>query len=165
RTVTALCFHHHSRDVLAVGYGAFFFSPSVHKGGAVLFWSVRNPEYPERTIHTHSSVTSLDFAERHPTLLAAGMYDGTIAIYDTAREGEVRISVSLSLCRGSFAPLARLTNFTSRASLHDLKVYVGSPSACVWVDAIARSRPVARGSALPTVSATCVGRVYDEIVA
>ncbi|CAM9505909.1 unnamed protein product [Scytosiphon promiscuus] len=88
RTVTALCFHQHNRDVLAVGYGAFFFSPSVHKGGAVLFWSVRNPEYPERTIHTHSSVTSLDFAERHPTLLAVGMYDGTIGIYDTAREGE-----------------------------------------------------------------------------
>ncbi|CAM9671503.1 unnamed protein product, partial [Ectocarpus sp. 4 AP-2014] len=88
RTVTALCFHHYNGDVLAVGYGAFFFSPSVHKGGAVLFWSVRNPEYPERTIHTQSSVTSLDFAERHPTLLAVGMYDGTIAIYDTAREGE-----------------------------------------------------------------------------
>lgn len=34
-------------------------------------------------------MTSLDFAERHPTLLAVGMYDGTIAIYDTAREGEV----------------------------------------------------------------------------
>lgn len=51
---------------------------------------VRNPEYPERTIGTHSSVTSLDFSERHPTLLAVGMYDGTTAIYDTAREGEVR---------------------------------------------------------------------------
>eukprot|EP00903_Cladosiphon_okamuranus_P013687 g12746.t1 len=88
RTVTALCFHQYNGDILAVGYGAFFFSPNVHKGGAVLFWSVRNPEYPERTIHTQSSVTSLDFAERHPTLLAVGMYDGTIAIYDTAREGE-----------------------------------------------------------------------------
>lgn len=41
RTVTALCFHQYNGDVLAVGYGAFFFSPSVHKGGAVLFWSVR----------------------------------------------------------------------------------------------------------------------------
>lgn len=40
RTVTALCFHQYNGDVLAVGYGAFFFSPSVHKGGAVLFWSV-----------------------------------------------------------------------------------------------------------------------------
>lgn len=40
RTVTALCFHQLNRDVLAVGYGAFFFSPSVLKGGAVLFWSV-----------------------------------------------------------------------------------------------------------------------------
>lgn len=196
RTVTALCFHQLNGDVLAVGYGAFFFLPSVHKGGAVLFWSVRfcvwlfylhlgpwdswvvvggllccysshsylqisatdttktlcqkegsleyyrqrqlvfrvsllfpwvwksplmlyksllcvysikprmcfilsflicgsgkvrNPEYPERTIRTHSSVTSLDFSERHPTLLAVGMYDGTTAIYDTAREGEVSV--------------------------------------------------------------------------
>lgn len=42
RTVTALCFHQYNGDVLAVGYGAFFFSPSVQKsGGAVLFWSVR----------------------------------------------------------------------------------------------------------------------------
>lgn len=51
---------------------------------------VRNPEHPERTIHTHASVNSLDFSGRHPALLAVGMYDGTIAIYDTAREGEVR---------------------------------------------------------------------------
>lgn len=50
---------------------------------------VRNPEYPERTIRTPCSVTSLDFSERHPTLLAVGMYDGTIGIYDTAREREV----------------------------------------------------------------------------
>ncbi|CAN0363073.1 unnamed protein product, partial [Laminaria digitata] len=88
RTVTALCFHQYNGDVLAVGYGAFFFTPRAYQGGAVLFWSVRNPEHPERTIKTHSSVTSLDFAERHPTLLAVGMYDGTTAIYDTAREGE-----------------------------------------------------------------------------
>lgn len=59
---------------------------------------MRNPEYPERTIHTQSSVTSLDFAERHPTLLAVGMYDGTIAIYDTAREGEVSFQVQVSTC-------------------------------------------------------------------
>ncbi|CAM9549894.1 unnamed protein product, partial [Discosporangium mesarthrocarpum] len=87
RTVTALCFHQLNGDVLAVGYGDFLFSPK-HQGGAVLFWSVRNPEYPERVVRTHSSVTSLDFSERHPNLLAVGMYDGTIAIYDTAREGE-----------------------------------------------------------------------------
>lgn len=36
-------------------------------------------------------MTSLDFAKRHPTLLAVGMYDGTTAIYDTAREGEVSL--------------------------------------------------------------------------
>ena len=39
-TVTALRFHQHNGDVLAVGYGVFFFSPSAQRGGAVLFWSV-----------------------------------------------------------------------------------------------------------------------------
>ncbi|CAM9382411.1 unnamed protein product, partial [Choristocarpus tenellus] len=88
RTVTALCFHQLNGDVLAVGYGDFFFSPRLQPGGAVLFWSVRNPEYPERVIRTHSNVTSLDFSGRHPNLLAVGMYDGTIAIFDTARDSE-----------------------------------------------------------------------------
>lgn len=52
---------------------------------------VRSPEYPERSIRTGSGVTSLDFSQIHPTLLAVGMYDGTIAIYDTARETEVSL--------------------------------------------------------------------------
>ena len=56
----------------------------------LFFPQVRNSEYPERSIRTRSGVTSLDFSERHPNLLAVGMYDGTIAIYDIARKAEVR---------------------------------------------------------------------------
>ncbi|CAM9678749.1 unnamed protein product [Chrysoparadoxa australica] len=85
RTITAMCFHHVNTDMLAVGYGDMQYSAGFLNKGHVLFWSVRNPLYPELVIDTQSSVTSLDFSERHPNLLAVGMYDGTIAIYDTAR--------------------------------------------------------------------------------
>jgi hypothetical protein len=41
--------------------------------GLVAFWSLRNPEYPERLIHTLTGVTALDFSSRIPNLLAVGL--------------------------------------------------------------------------------------------
>lgn len=51
-------------------------------GGLVLFWSLKNPCYPQKVFYTRHSVTSLDFSDEHPHLLAAGLYDGSVAIYD-----------------------------------------------------------------------------------
>lgn len=43
--------------------------------------------YPERLIHTVTGVTALDFSSRIPNLLAVGLQDGTVAIYNMKRDG------------------------------------------------------------------------------
>jgi hypothetical protein len=57
------------------------------QGGLVLFWSLRNPLYPERVIHTASGVTALACSKLIPNLVAVGLRDGTVAIYNPKRDG------------------------------------------------------------------------------
>ena len=53
----------------------------------MLTWSLRNPQFPERVVPTGSGVTALDFSTRTPNLLAVGLRDGTLAIYNAKSEG------------------------------------------------------------------------------
>lgn len=55
--------------------------------GLVLFWSLRNPDYPEKILRTSHSVTALDFSRQHPMILAVGLSNGDVNIYDVKREG------------------------------------------------------------------------------
>jgi hypothetical protein len=55
--------------------------------GLVLFWSLRNPDYPEKILRTSHSVTALDFSKQHPMILAVGLSNGDVNIYDVMREG------------------------------------------------------------------------------
>lgn len=55
--------------------------------GLVLFWSLRNPDYPEKILRTSHSVTALDFSRQHPMILAVGLHNGDVNIYDVKREG------------------------------------------------------------------------------
>jgi WD40 repeat protein len=57
--------------------------------GLVLFWSLRNPHHPERIINVSSGVTALAFSNHHPNLLAVGLVDGSISIFDVHKEDEV----------------------------------------------------------------------------
>jgi hypothetical protein len=101
RPVTCLSWNTENTDLLAVGYGKIDFVPdsTSSKGpngeelseeelssGLVLFWSLRNPDYPEKVLRTPYAITSLDFSKRNPTLLAVGFYNGDIAVYDVRRE-------------------------------------------------------------------------------
>lgn len=73
-------------DLLAVGYGEFDFTKQ--GDGLVLFWSLKNPEYPQKIYRTDCSVTSLAFANKSYNLLAVGMYDGRVAVYDVRKEDD-----------------------------------------------------------------------------
>jgi dynein intermediate chain 4, axonemal len=101
RPVTCLSWNTENTDLLAVGYGKIDFIPNSapSKGpngedlseeevssGLVLFWSLRNPDYPEKVLRTPYAITSLDFSKRNPTLLAVGFYNGDVAVYDVRRE-------------------------------------------------------------------------------
>lgn len=79
--VSCLSWNKQNKDMLAAGYGSVDFGKT-NTGGLILFWSLKNPTHPQKIIHTKHSVTALDFCDEHPHLLAVGMYDGSVAIYD-----------------------------------------------------------------------------------
>ena len=83
RTVSSMAWNLVNLDLLAVAYSHAEGEES--KGGLILFWSLKNPEYPQKVLETKVGVTSLDFSAAYPNLLAAGLYDGTVSIYDVRK--------------------------------------------------------------------------------
>ncbi|GMH39829.1 hypothetical protein BSKO_07733 [Bryopsis sp. KO-2023] len=81
------------QDFIAAGYGDFRFRPG-NQTGVVAFWSLKNPEYPQWTFKTHTGVTALDFSSRNPNILATGMYDGTVAMYDIQSKSSIPVMES-----------------------------------------------------------------------
>eukprot|EP00164_Ancoracysta_twista_P000985 GFYU01001289.1.p1 GENE.GFYU01001289.1~~GFYU01001289.1.p1 ORF type:complete len:672 (+),score=254.71 GFYU01001289.1:267-2282(+) len=78
--VTALCWSPEYPDLFAVGYGSYDF---LKQGtGLICCFSLKNPSYPEYACTTETGVMSLDFHPQHSSLLAVGLYDGTVMVYD-----------------------------------------------------------------------------------
>jgi WD40 repeat protein len=84
RTISCMAWNKVNKDLLAVSYGQFDFTNQ--RDGMVCFWSLKNPEYPERVLRMSSGVTAIDFSTSHPNMLAVGFYDGTVAIYDIRKD-------------------------------------------------------------------------------
>jgi hypothetical protein len=96
RSVTVMAWNSSSTDLLAVGYGRtsdILKNPAdalndEAQEGLVLFWSLRNPDYPEKILRTAHNVTALEFSKQHPMILAVGLSNGDVNIYDVKREGK-----------------------------------------------------------------------------
>nr|XP_002131353.1 WD repeat-containing protein 78 [Ciona intestinalis]BCG62024.1 WD repeat-containing protein 78 [Ciona intestinalis] len=83
RNVSSMTWNKVNPDILAVGYGQFGFNEqNKNKGSLTCCWNLKNPEFPERVFHSKASVTALDFSSVYPNLLAVGLYDGTVCIYN-----------------------------------------------------------------------------------
>lgn len=97
RSVTAICWNTKYEDLFAVGYGSYAFpkkkeekekieveerSDDILDNGYIFAFSVKNNYYPEIKYSTESGVLSLDFHPTQFSYLVAGMYDGTVAVYD-----------------------------------------------------------------------------------
>lgn len=78
--VSSTAWNKKNPDLLAVGYGQFGFKEQ--KGGLVCCWSLKNPMWPECIFHSEAGVTSVDFSAANPNLLAVGMYNGIVAVYN-----------------------------------------------------------------------------------
>ncbi|KAJ1555730.1 cytoplasmic dynein with WD40 domain, partial [Cladochytrium tenue] len=86
KQVTAVCWSPASSDLFAVGYGSYDFS---RQGpGLVACFTLKNPSYPEYMYSTESGVMCLDFHPQHPSLLAVGLYDGTVQVYNMQRKAD-----------------------------------------------------------------------------
>merc|ERR1719474_2166307 len=68
-------------DLIVGGYGSWDFAND--RSGKILLWTLKNPFNPMRVYELdHSCVVSLNFSRVHPYLLAVGLFDGTVAVYD-----------------------------------------------------------------------------------
>lgn len=105
RTVSSMDWNPVNNDLLAATYGEFELAPrfkkeSLNSGnleGALAFWTLKSPEFPERVIKTSSRATSCKFSPRNPNLIGVGLYDGVIAIYDIRKKGNQPIADSKEL--------------------------------------------------------------------
>lgn len=105
-SVTCMAWNSSSTDLLAVGYGKTSDSKHANENGIVLFWSLRNPDYPEKILTTGAYVTCLEFSKQHPMLLAVGLVNGDVNIYDVKREGwATPIESSVGMAGGHLYPV------------------------------------------------------------
>ncbi|XP_064003529.1 dynein axonemal intermediate chain 4 isoform X2 [Pogoniulus pusillus] len=79
-SVSSMAWSKGNPDLLAVGYGALGFKEQ--KKGLACCWSLKNPMWPERIFWCEHGVTALDFSMACPNLLAVGMYDGSVAVFN-----------------------------------------------------------------------------------
>ncbi|KAL0488972.1 dynein intermediate chain [Acrasis kona] len=84
KQITALCWNPQYRDLFAVGYGSYDFMKQ--SGGVICCFSLKNSSFPEFTFTTETGVMSLDFHPKHSSLLAVGLYDGTVMIFDVRQK-------------------------------------------------------------------------------
>jgi WD40 repeat protein len=80
RNISCMSWNKKNKDILAVGYGKFEYNDD--PTGLVCCWSLKNPEFPERFYKTDSGVTSLAFSQKHSNLIAVGLFNGNILVFD-----------------------------------------------------------------------------------
>ena len=68
-------------DLFAVSYGSYDFYKTCRKGFLCLF-SLKNPSYPEYICSAGSGILCVDTHPSYPHIIAVGLYDGNVAVYD-----------------------------------------------------------------------------------
>ena len=85
KSVTALRWNTVYNDMFAIAYGSYDF---MKQGlGAVACWSLKNTEHPTLSFVTESGATALSFnnsdiPSMRGRLLAVGMYDGGVGVWE-----------------------------------------------------------------------------------
>eukprot|EP01065_Artemidia_motanka_P052322 TRINITY_DN9422_c0_g1_i1.p1 TRINITY_DN9422_c0_g1~~TRINITY_DN9422_c0_g1_i1.p1 ORF type:complete len:852 (+),score=295.52 TRINITY_DN9422_c0_g1_i1:72-2627(+) len=95
KNITCMSWNRANTDLLAVGYGDYGIPGAGNKAhkkhdGLVCCWSLKNPVHPERVIEVaNAGVSAVGFSHDHPNLLAVGNTDGTLALYDVRKRGNL----------------------------------------------------------------------------
>lgn len=82
--VTSLCWNPKYNDLFAVSFGSYDFMKQGN--GMILFYSLKNPSFPEYIYETDSGVMCLDIHPDHPYMVAVGFYDGSVGVYNIERK-------------------------------------------------------------------------------
>ncbi|NXN02858.1 WDR78 protein, partial [Sylvia borin] len=100
-SVSSMAWNKVNPDLLAVGYREFVSQDQ--KKGLACCWSLKNPMWPERIFRCEHGVTAVDFSLARPNLLAVGMANGCVAIYDVRSRSDAALldsSTSLNKHKG-----------------------------------------------------------------
>jgi WD40 repeat protein len=89
KTITYCDWNHVNPDLLAVTYGGFDLAPDAP--GNIMFWTLKNPHFPERIIQTPSKAMTCSFSKENPNLLAVGCQNGIVAVYDVRKKGDTPV--------------------------------------------------------------------------
>jgi len=92
RNVTQIAWNKKCEDIIAVSYEELksTTNPNAPKG-LILCWSLKNSEYPSRVFKLDTPVTTIDFSQSNPNLLAAGFMDGRVAIFDIRSKSNIPV--------------------------------------------------------------------------
>ncbi|XP_030375496.1 WD repeat-containing protein 78 [Scaptodrosophila lebanonensis] len=95
KAVSDISFCRSNGDIFVVAYGLYSFSSQhVPKCGDVFVWSIKNPGEPERAFYYKIPVTAVRFSPFLPSLIAIGMYDGTVEVRDVTNPSDPPIAIS-----------------------------------------------------------------------
>ncbi|XP_033750680.1 dynein intermediate chain 2, ciliary-like isoform X6 [Pecten maximus] len=78
--VTSLCWNPKYKDLYAVSFGSYDFMKQGN--GMILFYSLKNPSFPEFIYETDSGLMCLDVHPEHPYLVVVGYYDGSVGVFN-----------------------------------------------------------------------------------
>ena len=88
-----------NKDLLAVTYeldSKFASNDSKNKSndkkGLLMFWTLKNPAFPEKIFTSEFPFTSCKFSIENPNLIACGSQDGTVSIYDIRKKSNTPIA-------------------------------------------------------------------------
>ncbi|XP_052279386.1 dynein intermediate chain 2, ciliary-like isoform X1 [Dreissena polymorpha] len=82
--VTSLCWNPKYTDLFAASFGSYDFMKQGN--GMMLFYSLKNPSFPETIYETDSGVMCLDVHPEHPYMVAVGFYDGSVGVYNIEKK-------------------------------------------------------------------------------
>uniref|UniRef100_A0A1A9UUL6 Dynein axonemal intermediate chain 4 n=1 Tax=Glossina austeni TaxID=7395 RepID=A0A1A9UUL6_GLOAU len=95
RAVCDISFCAKNSDILAVAYGIYSYSAAkLSKTGSVCVWSIKNPCNPERQYNYDYPVVSVSFSPYMATLLAIGLFDGSVEVRDVTKYNEPPVAIS-----------------------------------------------------------------------
>jgi len=109
KAVSDIDFCRSNGDILAVAYGLYSFSSQhVPTSGSVFLWSIKNPGEPERAYYYDVPVTAISFSPFLPSLLAIGLYDGTVEVREVCSLQDMPIAVSQRVTSPSSSPVVAI---------------------------------------------------------
>jgi len=112
-TVTCIAWNRVNPDICAISYG---YNVKSKRGGGdertkgagiVACWNIKNLEHPERIFELPSSdgATSCDFSKRNPNLLAVGLFNGNVAVFNVTRKASTPLTDSMDSTAKHLGPV------------------------------------------------------------